>query len=193
MPNEGLTYSFGEYTLEPGEHRLLRQSAEVTLRPKAFDTLRYLVVRHGHTVGKDELLDAVWPGTFVSDAVLTHCIAEVRQALQDDAQAPRFLKTIPKVGYVFTAQVQHTSEPSGVSPFLRVVPGLPSTSAIAVLPFVNLSADPENEYFCDGLSEELINGLTKVPDLRVVAHSSSFSFKGRDADVREIGRQLGVG
>jgi serine/threonine-protein kinase len=69
----------------------------------------------------------------------------------------------------------------------------PPASAIAVLPFANLSADPENEYLCDGLSEELINGLTRIPELRVVAHSSSFSFKGRDIDAREIGRQLGVG
>ena len=197
MPNQPLTYHFGAYTLEPGEHRLLRANDEVALRPKAFETLFFLVSRHGHTVTKDELLDAVWPGTFVSEAVLTHCIAEVRQALQDDAQAPRFLRTIPKVGYAFIAEVQQSSDSTGAGSssgsFLRSVPAMAPSSAIAVLPFVNLSADPENDYFCDGLSEELINGLTKVPELRVVAHSSSFSFKGRDTDVREIGRQLGVG
>ena len=81
MAHQPLTYRFGEYTLEPGEHRLLRVNDEVALRPKAFNTLLFLVSRHGHTVTKDELLDAVWAGTFVSDAVLTHCIAEVRQAL----------------------------------------------------------------------------------------------------------------
>lgn len=197
MPNQPLTYRFGAHTLEPGEHRLLRAHDEVALRPKAFETLLFLVSRHGHTVTKDELLDAVWPGTFVSDAVLTHCIAEVRQALQDDAQTPRFLRTIPKVGYAFIAEVQQSNDSAGAGPsagsFLRSVPAMAPSSAIAVLPFVNLSADPENDYFCDGLSEELISGLTKVPGLRVVAHSSSFSFKRRDTDVREIGRQLGVG
>lgn len=193
MPNPPLTYRFGEYTLAPGEYRLLRTHDEVTLRPKAFETLRFLVSRHGHTVTKSELLDAVWPGTFVSDAVLTHCIAEIRQALQDDVQAPRFLKTVPKVGYTFAAPVQEFSDSPAAGPFLHAVPERHPASAIAVLPFVNLSADPENDYFCDGLSEELINGLTKVPELRVVAHSSSFSFKGRDTDVREIGVQLGVG
>ncbi|MFO7691501.1 MAG: winged helix-turn-helix domain-containing protein [Vicinamibacterales bacterium] len=193
MPNEPPAYRFGEYTLEPGEHRLLRASDEVTLRPKAFETLLFLVSRHGHTVTKNELLDAVWPGTFVSDAVLTHCVAEVRKALQDDAQDPRLLKTIPKIGYAFVAEVRQSSEPADAGPFLRAVPERHPASAIAVLPFANLSADPDNEYFCDGLSEELTNGLTKVAGLRVVAHSSSFSFKGRDTDVREIGRQLGVG
>ena len=193
MAHQPLTYRFGEYTLEPGEHRLLRENDEVALRPKAFNTLLFLVSRHGHTVTKDELLDAVWPGTFVSDAVLTHCIAEVRQALQDDAQNPRLLRTMPKVGYAFVAEVRRSNGPADAGPFLREVPERRPASAIAVLPFVNLSADPENDYFCDGLSEELINGLTKVPELRVVAHSSSFAFKGRDTDVREIGRQLGVG
>jgi len=193
MPHQPMTYRFGEYTLEPGEHRLLRANDEVALRPKAFETLLFLVSRHGHTVTKNELLDAVWPGTFVSDAVLTHCIAEVRQALQDDAQNPRLLRTMPKIGYAFVAEVRQSSGPADAGPFLREVPERRPASAIAVLPFVNLSADPANEYFCDGLSEELTNRLTKVPELRVVAHSSSFSFKGRDTDVREIGRQLGVG
>lgn len=187
------TYRFGEYTLEAGEHRLLRSSAEVTLRPKVFDTLAYLVTHHGHTVGKNDLLDAVWPGTFVTEAVLTHCIAEIRQALQDDPHAPRYLKTIPKVGYAFIAEVHPTGGLAEAGPFLREVPERRPASTIAVLPFVNLSPDPQNEYLCDGLSEELINGLTKVPELRVVAHSSSFSFKGRDIDAREIGRQLGAG
>jgi len=191
------TFRFGEFTLDAAEHRLLRDSVEVTLRPKAFDTLHCLVVRHGHTVRKEELFQAVWAGTFVSDAVLTHCIAEIRQALRDDARAPVFVRTLPKLGYSFVAPVECDggSPPSRspFGPFLRSVPENPPSSAIAVLPFANLSNDPENEYFCDGLSEELINGLAKLPALRVVAHSSSFFFKGRDMDAREIGRQLGVG
>jgi serine/threonine-protein kinase len=191
------TYRFGEYTLDAARHRLVRLTAEVTLRPKAFDTLLCLVRRHGQAVGKADLLEAVWPGTFVSDAVLTHCIAEVRQALRDDRKAPRYVRTLPKVGYAFICDVKfpdgHARPAASPGPFLQSLPDAPPTSSIAVLPFANLSADPENEAFCDGLSEELINGLTKVPDLRVVAHSSSFSFKGCDTDVREIGRQLGVG
>lgn len=186
-------YRFGPYTLDAGNHRLLRDSHEVALRPKAYDTLLHLVRHHGRTVSKDDLLDAVWAGVHVSEAVLTHCIAEVRQALQDDPQAPRYIKTLPKVGYTFVARVESEDPGSDARPFLRGLPRKPPASAIAVLPFANLSADPENEYFCDGLSEELINGLTRIPELRVVAHSSSFSFKGRDLDARAIGQQLGVG
>lgn len=107
------TYRFGEFVLDAGEHRLLRNSVEVALRPKAFETLLYLIQRHGHTVETRELLDAVWPGTFVSEAVLTHCITEVRQALHDDSRAPRFLKTLPKVGYVFVGAVEADDSGSG--------------------------------------------------------------------------------
>ena len=123
MATEPQTYRFGEFTLDSGEHRLLRNSAEVVLRPKAFNTLLYLVRRHGHTVAKEELLDAVWPGTFVSDAVLTHCIAEVRQALGDDVRAPRFLKTSSKVGYAFIAAVGCGEDgPDGAGPLLSARP-----------------------------------------------------------------------
>jgi TolB-like protein/tetratricopeptide (TPR) repeat protein len=162
----------------------------VVLRPKAFQTLLYLVERHGHLVTKDELLNGVWADTHVSEEVLTHCITEVRQAIGDDPRTPRYVKTLPRVGYRFIAEVETSLAPAGDP--RRAATTAPAT-AIAVLPFANISRDPENEYFCDGLSEELINGLTQFRELRVVAHSSSFAFKGRDGDVREIGRQLGVG
>ncbi len=185
------TYRFGDFTLETGEHTLRREGREVFLRPKAFETLLYLVDRHGHLVKKDELVEGVWAGTSVSDAVLTHCVAEVRQALDDDVRSPRFLKTIPRVGYKFIGEVREVAAAAEeLSARLKIVP---PSSAIVVLPFVNLSADPENEYFCDGLSEELINGLTQSGDLRVVAHCSAFTFKGRDTDAREIGRKLNAG
>jgi len=194
MADPSQTYRFGPYSLDAANHRLLRDSREVALRPKAYDTLLHLVRHHGRTVSKDDLLDAVWAGVSVSEAVLTHCIAEVRQALQDDARAPRYVRTLPKVGYSFVAGIESAGAGSaGPRPTLQGLPRRPPASAIAVLPFANLSADPENEYFCDGLSEELINGLTRIPELRVVAHSSSFSFKGRDLDARVIGQQLGVG
>jgi TolB-like protein len=149
----------------------------------------HLVERHGHLVRKEELLERVWADTNVTEAVLTHCVAEVRQALGDSPRNPRFLKIVPRAGYKFTAEVE-----SGAAMDMagRESTGAFQPPAIAVLPFANLGGDPSNEVFCDGLAEELINGLTRIRPLRVVAHSSSFSFKGRDTDVREIGRQLGV-
>jgi TolB-like protein/tetratricopeptide (TPR) repeat protein len=186
-------FRFAEFTLHPAERQLLKGREEVVLRPKAFDTLLCLVRHHGHVVSKDRLLDAVWPDTNVSEAVLTHCIAEVRQALADDVRGPRFIKTLSRHGYKFVAPVA-VVEPAAApeaaaAPLATAAPA----SAIVVLPFANMSADPDNEYFCDGLAEELINALTKLGRLDVVAHSSSFSFKGRDVDAREIGRQLHVG
>jgi adenylate cyclase len=190
MPEATQSYRFGEFTLEIKERQLRRQGRELVLRPKSFETLEYLVVRHGRLVEKSELLNQVWTDTNVTETVLTHCITEVRQALGDNPRVPLYIKTIPRIGYKFIAKVEEAvsrppkpSEPETKQPI----------PAIVVLPFSNLSPDPETDYFCDGLTEELINRLTMMRALRVVAHSSSFSFKQRDMDVREIARQLGVG
>ncbi|HEX9972542.1 MAG TPA: transcriptional regulator, partial [bacterium] len=98
-------YRFADFTLEVGEHCLQRGDQEIYLRPKTFETLLYLVQRHGHLVEKDELLDRIWADTIVTETAMTHCIEEVRKALGDDAHNPRYLKTIPRVGYKFIAPV----------------------------------------------------------------------------------------
>jgi adenylate cyclase len=187
MSSEDRPFHFGDFTLLPAEWQLTRAGREVPLRPKVFDTLLCLVRRGGHAVRTGTLLDEVWTDTHVSDAVLTHCITEARQALGDDARRPRFIKTVPRLGYKFVGLVT-----SGPLVSLSRDPRPEAGASVAVLPFANLSADPASEYFCDGLSEEIINGLTKVPGLRVVAHSSSFAFKGRNIDARQIGRLLNV-
>jgi serine/threonine-protein kinase len=192
MSNDQQAYRFGAFILDAGQRQLLLGTDEIRLRPKAFETLLYLVERHGQLVRKQELLDRVWCRTSVSEGVLTHCIAEVRLALQDDARHPRFLKTISLAGYKFIGDVTRAVSAASAGECVGAGSGR-AASAIVVLPFANLSRDPDNDSFCDGLAEELINALTKVPGVRVVAHSSSFSFKGRDVDAREIGRQLGVG
>jgi TolB-like protein/Flp pilus assembly protein TadD len=199
MPTDARSFRFDDFTLCPADRQLLRGGTEIVLRPKAFDTLLCLVENRGHAVAKSKLLDTVWPDTTVSEAVLTHCIAEVRRALSDPVRKPRFVKTMSRHGYKFVAPVAVSDTPEDLldgphPPGARGVtaPVGPPSTAIVVLPFANLSGDPENEYFCDGLSEELINSLTRAGGLHVVAHSSSFSFKGRDVDAREIGRHLNV-
>jgi TolB-like protein/tetratricopeptide (TPR) repeat protein len=189
MPAEARSYCFADFTLIPADRQLLQGDREIVLRAKTFDTLLCLVRHRGHAVAKSALRDAVWPDTSVSEAVLTHCIAEVRQALCDDARKPQFVKTISRHGYKFVAPIVDSGSSGNAE---AAAPDLPPPTAIVVLPFANLSSDPENEVFCDGLAEELINGLTRVGGLHVVAHSSSFSYKGRDIDAREIGRQLDV-
>ena len=191
------SYRFAGFTLVPSQRQLLKGAVEVALRPKSFHTLVCLVERRGEVVTKDELLNLVWPDVNVSEEVLTHCIAEVRGALSDDSRHPRFVKTISRHGYKFIADTSRVgaADPGAARPAPPTGgdASAPPASAIVVLPFANISDDPGNEYLCDGLAEELINALTKVGGLQVVAHSSSFSFKGRDVDAREIGRQLQAG
>ena len=103
-------YRFEQYILEVAEHRLKRGEKEISLQPKAFETLVYLVERHGHLVKKDELLDGVWVGVVVSEGALTLRIKELRQALEDDAKRPRYIKTIPTVGYKFIGDVEEITE-----------------------------------------------------------------------------------
>ncbi|HKY29434.1 MAG TPA: winged helix-turn-helix domain-containing protein [Pyrinomonadaceae bacterium] len=107
-------YSFGDFMLDPREHRLLRGTEEIYLAPKTFETLLYLLSRHGHLVTKNDLLDTLWSGTFVTENALTRCIKEVREALNDDAHQPLYIKTIPRVGYKFIADVKEVSGSSTV-------------------------------------------------------------------------------
>jgi len=181
------TYCFDVFALQVGERRLLRKGRVVDLRPKAFDTLLCLVARHGHLVRREQLVADVWGGAHVSEEVLTHCVSEVRKALGESPRHPLYLETVPRFGYRFVAEVRTFAASMVDSRDPRS-----SVPSIAVLPFANLSSDAENEYLCDGLSEELINRLTKIRGLRVIAHSSSFAFKGHDIDAREIGKRLHV-
>lgn len=102
-------YRFTDFELDSGEHRLLHGTEEVYLPPKTFETLLYLVSRHGHVVKKNELLDTLWADVFVTENALAQCIKEVREALNDDAHQPRYVKTIPRVGYKFIADVEEVS------------------------------------------------------------------------------------
>jgi TolB-like protein/Tfp pilus assembly protein PilF len=139
----------------------------------------------GETLSKGQLFQAVWPNTVVTEDVLTRCIAELRRAFDDDARNPRIIETISKRGYRLVASV---SVP--VAETVAVKSAI--SDSIVVLPFINMSADPENEYFADGITEEIIDALARIPGLRVVARSSAFCFKGKHIDPRTVGEQLRV-
>ena len=183
-------YRFGTFTLDLDRGFLCRDQGRVDVRAKAFDLLAYLVQHAGRVVGKDELVDAVWPGVAVTDNSLAQCMAEVRRVLGDDSH--EVIRTIVRRGYVFAAEVLTTAPaPYGTAP--AGVAGRPDLRpSIAVLPFVNLTADPDNEYFSDGLAEDILDLLTRVPGLKVIARTSAFAFKGRNEDVRRIAEALGV-
>lgn len=179
--------SFGSYRFEPATARLWADQREVKLTRKAASVLGLLVERAGQPVTKQELFAAVWSNTVVSDDALTTCIQELRKALGDDAKQPRYIETRHRYGYCFVAELARSAPAN--SPELVAVVQLP---AIAVLPFMDMSPERDQDYFCEGLAEELINALTHVDGLRVAARSSSFQFRQDGVDLREVGRVLGV-
>jgi adenylate cyclase len=162
-------------------------SREIRLTPKAAAVLKVLITHAGQPVSKDDLFAAVWSDTAVSDDALTSCIQELRKALEDDARNPRFIETRHRRGYQFVARLTATEAAADASSPAA------DTSAIAVLPFADMSPGRDQDYLCEGLAEELINALTHIDGLRVAARTASFQFRSSGADIREIGRQLGVG
>ena len=180
--------SFGSYRFDSETGRLWSGSRELRLTPKAAAVLRVLLMHAGEPVSKEFLFASVWADTAVSDDALTSCVQELRKALDDDARQPRFIETRHRRGYRFVASL--SSSPAETPRELAAAPSAVST--VAVLPFVDMSPGRDQDYLCEGLAEELINALTHVDGLRVAARTASFQFRGSGADVREIGRQLGV-
>ncbi len=181
---------FPPFKLDAEDQCLWREGKRVTLTPKAFSVLLYLVDRAGRLVAQNELLEALWPGIYVQPEVLKTHILEIRSALGDDARNPTYIETLPKRGYRFIALAASGTEGErGPSQAARK----PDPAAsVAVLPFADLSGDKSDEYFSDGLAEEIINALAKIPGLKVIARTSAFAFKGRNEDIRRIAEALGV-
>jgi TolB-like protein/DNA-binding winged helix-turn-helix (wHTH) protein/Flp pilus assembly protein TadD len=260
-------YEFGDFRLDTHERQLLRNGQPVPLTPKAFETLVLLVERSGRLVRKDELIQALWPDSFVEEANLTNNIWALRTAL-GERHSQKYIETVPKGGYRFVADVRPVADvagtdviisrqetgttklhavelpnavandsnnnslrlvtdqlltyPSSQAPFLirqiklhkagvglaagivlaaaigitfwyrNTATSKPEVTAIAVLPFVNASKNPEAEYLSDGVTESLINNLSQLPNLKVIARSSSFKYKGKEVDLEDVWRSLGV-
>jgi TolB-like protein/tetratricopeptide (TPR) repeat protein len=184
-----VVYEFGPFRLEVSEHRLVREGRSIPLTGKAFDTLRVLVERHGTLVPKRDLMNAIWPETTVEENNLDRNISTVRKALGEKATGQQYIETVPRVGYRFVARIS-AAPAEDVSDS-----SLPThdISAIAVLPFADMSPARDQDYLCEGLAEELINALTYVDGLRVAARTASFQFRGTSTDIRSVGQKLGVG
>jgi TolB-like protein/DNA-binding winged helix-turn-helix (wHTH) protein/Tfp pilus assembly protein PilF len=241
--------SFKSFRLDTANHFLWRDRDRVPLAPKGFDVLAYLVEHVGQVMTQDEILEALWPDTYVNPEVLRKHIQEIRKALGDRPDNPEFIETLPKRGYRFVALV---TDENGVEPqdaamslppeeqatekrveaevirlAVETSPGdrtlwrlaillvlavvavaaigayfrparsvakasSSNNTSIAVLPFADMSPAKDQEYFSDGLAEQLINDLAKVSGLKVVGRSSAFQFEGKNEDLRSVGRKLGV-
>jgi adenylate cyclase len=191
-------FQFEGYTLDLARSSLRTADRDAQLRPKAFEVLRHLVENAGRLVTKEELIRAVWPNVVVTDEVLTHCVSEVRQAIGDSKQT--IIVTVPRRGYRFAATVSRVAADlpapraplsAGSDPPSRPSPLLDRPS-VAVLPFANLGGDPQQDYFSDGITEDIITELSRFSELLVIARNSSFQYKGKAVDIRQIGRELAV-
>jgi len=190
-------YEFGDFRLIAAQRRLTARSdgRAIELTPKALDTLHFLIQHRGELLDKSALIAAVWPNVVVEENNLNQVVSALRRALGDGSGGRRFIVTVPGRGYQFVAPVREIHEEAPAAPLAAPAPqAAPSTrKSIAVLPFASLSSDPEKDYFGDGIAEELIHLLARVPGLKVPARTSSFAYKGRNIDVRQIARELGVG
>jgi TolB-like protein/DNA-binding winged helix-turn-helix (wHTH) protein len=208
-------YEFGRFRLDSGERLLWKEGQPVALPPKVFATLLALVEKAPQVVEKDDLLKTIWPDTFVEESNLSQNVFSLRKVLEE----PECIETIPKRGYRFIAPVhRREAEPeetpaarqklrraslaagvlallalAGAALYLRYgPPRSQGPSSIVVLPFLNLSADPANDYFSDGLTEELIDALSRLENVQVVARTTAFQYKGKSLDIRTIGKQVGA-
>jgi TolB-like protein/DNA-binding winged helix-turn-helix (wHTH) protein/Tfp pilus assembly protein PilF len=213
-----MRFRFGEYRLDTDLRTLQRGDRRVSVEPKVFDLLAYLIEHREHVVSHDELLDALWPGVSVGAAAVSRAVWRARRAVGDDGEHQRVLHTEHGRGFRFVADVcvepvrpeaaprprrapARWAAAAGLAALLLVAagswllgywPGAARVHSLAVLPFANLSADPAQDYFAHGISEELMNILVRVEGLRVAGQTSSFSFKGSNADLKTIGEVLGV-
>ena len=185
------TYEFGPFRLDTDAEILFRGAEPIVLGQRAVALLRLLLERAGVPVTKDALFEAAWPGLAIEDSNLTVQIAALRRVF-DDAGGANWIETMPRRGYRYVGPAVATGGSPAAALPPTLPPALPGKPSVAVLPFTNLSADPEQEYFADGMVEDIIAGLSRIKWLFVIARHSSFTYKGMAVDVRRVGRDLGV-
>jgi len=190
-------FSFADHTLDTDRRELRRGAQPIALEPQVFDLLAYLVQSRDRVVSKDDLIASVWGGRIVSDATLSSRIYAARKAVGDSGDRQKLIRTIARKGLRFVAAVhpqaaggQATAHEPRERPAAAMP--LPDRPAIAVLPFINMSGDPEQDYFSDGISEDIITALSKLRWFFVIARNSSFVYKGEAVHIRRIAEELGV-
>ena len=200
------TYAVGDWLID-GDTLTARRGERVqSLEPRAYNVLRYLAERPGRLVTIDELMDVHWRGTVVTPNAVTRVIAQIRKALDDDARNPAYIETVARTGYRLIAGVSGDARISkrkialaaallvailaGVAWMLT--PDAPDKASIAVYPFENFTGDPDLEYIGEGVAEEVINALARVPQFSVTARSISFRYAATGQDPQRFAQDLGV-
>ena len=186
-------HKFGPFRLDADAEILFRGAEPVVLGQRAVALLRLLLEQAGAPVSKDALIGAAWPGLAIEDSNLTVQIAALRRVFEEIAGGADWIETLPRRGYRYVGPVVVTdNQPAETNPRMPPALALPDKPSVAVLPFSNLSGDPEQEYFADGMVDDIITGLSRIKWLFVIAHNSTFTYKGRAVDVKQVGRDLGV-
>jgi TolB-like protein len=189
-------YRLGPFRLDAKAGILFRDAEPLPVGQRAVALLRVLVERAGAPVLKDALIEAAWPGVAVEEGNLTVQIAALRRVFEEAAGGASWIETLPRRGYRYVGPLAavHDEDPAPASsemlPAAQLAPL--DRPSIAVLPFQNLSGDVEQEYFADGVVEDILTGLSRIKWLLVIARNSSFTYKGRSVDVKQVGRELGV-
>ncbi|MCS3731496.1 winged helix-turn-helix domain-containing tetratricopeptide repeat protein [Bradyrhizobium betae] len=184
-------HKFGPYRLDADAEMLFRESEPVVLGRRAVTLLRLLVERAGMPVSKDALMEAAWPGLAIEESNLTVQIAALRRTFADIDGGAAWIETLPRRGYRYIGPPVTTG--SEVGPPASPVSAGSDKPSLAVLPFSNLSGDPAQDYFSDGITEDIIAELSRFRSLFVVARHSSFTYRGKTAEIKRVGRELGVG
>ena len=196
--------SFDDYEIDVERRELRRAKIAVHVEPQVFDLLVYLVRNRERVVSKDDIITAVWGGRIVSDSTLTSRINAARTAVGDSGENQRLIRTVARKGLRFIGTVSTQPNDAVSAPATgpqadeihepsRPALPLPDRPAIAVLPFINMSGDPEQEYFSDGISEDIITALSKLRWFFVIARNSSFIYKGKAVHMKQVAEELGVG
>jgi len=182
------TVRFGSFEVDLDGGQVVKHGIRIGVREQSFQVLALLLRRPGKIVTRDEIRQKLWhDGVFVDfDKSLNTAVARLRQALGDSADHPRFIETLPKRGYRFVAPVSTTLEATPAS--------VPNRGRLLVLPFINLNGDPEQDYFCDAITDEVITELAAIApeDLAVIARTTAMHYKGSHKDVGRIGRELAI-
>jgi adenylate cyclase len=192
-----LLYLFEDYVLDTERRELRRDGAAVAVEPRVFDLLAYVIENRQRVVSRDDLVARIWDGRIVSESAIASCINGVRSAVGDSGEAQRLIKTVPRKGIRFVGAVREEhGDPWAAAPTTGgekpAGPTLPNRPSIVVLPFDNLNGEQAQDYFSDGITEDIITELSRFSELLVIACNSSFQYKGKAVDVRQVGRELGV-
>ncbi|MET4601923.1 TolB-like protein [Bradyrhizobium sp. JR4.1] len=189
-----MRFRFENNVLDGDLRELICSGAAVPLQPQVFDLLLYLVAQRTRVVSKDDLISQIWSDRIISDSALNSRINAARKALGDDGATQRLIKTIPRKGFRFVGEVREemASAPAPTQPVAALPRALADRPAVAVLAFENMSGDPAQDYFGDGISEDILTALSKQRWFMVIARNSSFTYKGRAVHIRQIAEELGV-